>query len=184
MSYLSVRLGNFFHVQHSNFYLPTCCLPDRDESIQNYNFICCFVWMWNLVFHITGRNIGWEILFGRKGVEVRGNWKELHYEELHNVSLSGISREIKIKSNGMGQACGTCGGEEKCNTTFYWRIWRKGSLEKSWRRWKHDIQMGLRGMGWEVVELVHLVHDRDKWWSVMNTVTNLRVPLIAGIFFN
>jgi len=44
--------------------------------------------------------------------------------------------------------------------------------------------MGLKGRGWEDVELVHLVHDRDKWLSVMNTVTNPRAPLIAGNFFN
>jgi hypothetical protein len=135
-------------------------------------------------FILQEEHIGWEILFGRKGVEERGNWKELHYEELHNVSLSGISREIKIKSNVMGQACGTCGGEEKCNPAFYLRIWRKGSLEKSWRPWKHDIEMDLKRIGWEGVELVHLVHDRDKWCSVMKTATNPRVPLIAGNFFN
>ena len=80
-------------------------------------------------FILEEEHIGREILFERKGLEVKGDWKELHYEELHNMSLSGISREIKIKSNVMGQACGTCGGEEKRNVDFYWRIWRKGSLE-------------------------------------------------------
>jgi len=44
--------------------------------------------------------------------------------------------------------------------------------------------MGLKGIGWESVELIHLVHDRDKWWSVMSTETNPWVPLIAGNFFN
>jgi len=26
----------------------------RDSGIQNYNFSCCFVWVWNLVTHIEG----------------------------------------------------------------------------------------------------------------------------------
>jgi len=135
-------------------------------------------------FILEEEHIGWKMLFECKGVELKGDWKELHYVELHNVSLSGISSEIKKKDNVMGQACGTCGGEEKWNADFYWRIWRKGSLEKSWRRLKHDIQTGLKGIGWENVELFHLVHNRDKWWSAMNTVKKPRVPLIAGNFFN
>ena len=97
-------------------------------------------------FILEEEHTGWEILFERKRVEMKGDWKELHYVELHNVTLSGISREIKMKSNVMGQACGTCGGEEKWNADFYWRIWRNGSLVKSWRRLKCDIQMGLTGI--------------------------------------
>jgi hypothetical protein len=34
------------------------------------------------------------------------------------VFSSSISRAIKIKSDVMGQACSTCGGEEKCNPAF------------------------------------------------------------------
>jgi hypothetical protein len=25
------------------------------KNIKNYNFACCFVWVWNLVAHIEGR---------------------------------------------------------------------------------------------------------------------------------
>jgi hypothetical protein len=30
--------------------------------------------------------------------------------------------------------------------------------------------------GWEVVDWIHLAQDRDQYWAVVNTVTNLRVP--------
>jgi len=26
----------------------------KDKDIQNYNFVCCSVWGWNLVAHIEG----------------------------------------------------------------------------------------------------------------------------------
>jgi hypothetical protein len=27
----------------------------KDEDIQNYNIVCCFVWVWNMVAQIEGR---------------------------------------------------------------------------------------------------------------------------------
>jgi len=33
-------------------------------------------------------------------------------------------------------------------------------------------------VGW-----IDLAQDRDKWWAVVNTVMNLRIPYNAGIFF-
>jgi hypothetical protein len=31
------------------------------------------------------------------------------------------------------------------------------------------------------MEWIHLAQGRDKWWSVVNKVTNLRVAIILGI---
>jgi len=35
----------------------------KDQDIQNYNFSCCFVWVWNLVVDIAG------------GKEAEGVWE-------------------------------------------------------------------------------------------------------------
>jgi len=35
----------------------------KDQDIQNYNFACCFVWVWNLVVDIAG------------GKEAEGGWE-------------------------------------------------------------------------------------------------------------
>jgi hypothetical protein len=43
-------------------------------------------------------------------------------------------------------------------------------------RWKDNIRVDLREIGWETVNWVHLAQDKDKWWAVVNTVMNLRVP--------
>jgi len=36
--------------------------------------------------------------------------------------------------------------------------------------------MDLWEIGWEGVDWIHLVQDRDHWWAVVNTVMNLPVP--------
>jgi hypothetical protein len=36
--------------------------------------------------------------------------------------------------------------------------------------------MDLREIGWEGVDWIHLAQDSDRWWAVVNTVTNLMIP--------
>jgi hypothetical protein len=45
-----------------------------------------------------------------------------------------------------------------------------------------NIRMGIREIGWKVVDRVHVAQGRDKWLALMNTVMNLRVPYDAGNF--
>ena len=50
-----------------------------------------------------------------------------------------------------------------------------------WRcRWKHNIKMDVKEMGWEGVDWMDLAQDRDKLWAVVNMVMNLQVPSNAG----
>jgi hypothetical protein len=43
-------------------------------------------------------------------------------------------------------------------------------------RWVDNIKMDLRGIGWDDMDWIDLVHDRDEWRALANTVMNLRVP--------
>jgi hypothetical protein len=44
------------------------------------------------------------------------------------------------------------------------------------RRWKDNIKMYLREIGFGVVDWIDLARDRDRWRALVNTVMNLRVP--------
>jgi hypothetical protein len=51
----------------------------------------------------------------------------------------------------------------------------KRPLVRSRPKWKDDIRMDLREMGWGCVEWIQLTQDRDRWRAVVNTVIKLRV---------
>jgi hypothetical protein len=42
-------------------------------------------------------------------------------------------------------------------------------------RWEDNIKMDLQEVGWECMDWIDLVQDRDRWRDVI-AVTNLRVP--------
>jgi hypothetical protein len=44
------------------------------------------------------------------------------------------------------------------------------------RRWKDNIKMDLREVGWRGVDWIDLAQDRDRWRDLVNAVMNLRVP--------
>jgi hypothetical protein len=43
------------------------------------------------------------------------------------------------------------------------------------QRGNTSIKMGLREIGWEIVDWIHLAQDRNQRRAVVNTVINLRV---------
>jgi hypothetical protein len=51
----------------------------------------------------------------------------------------------------------------------------KISLGRPRRRWEGNITVDLRETGWEVVDWMHLVQNRNQWWAVVNMVMSLRV---------
>jgi hypothetical protein len=45
------------------------------------------------------------------------------------------------------------------------------------RRWYvNNIKMDLREIGWDGMDWIDLVEDRNQWRALVNTVMNLRVP--------
>jgi hypothetical protein len=44
------------------------------------------------------------------------------------------------------------------------------------RKWVDDIKIDLRETGWNGMDWMYLVQDRDRWRSLVNTVMNLWVP--------
>jgi hypothetical protein len=46
----------------------------------------------------------------------------------------------------------------------------KRPLGKPKRRWKYNIRMDIREIGWEIVDWMHLAQDRDQWRSHVKAV--------------
>jgi hypothetical protein len=44
------------------------------------------------------------------------------------------------------------------------------------RRWKDNIKMDLKEVGWGVMDLIDLAEDRDMWRPFVNAVMNIWVP--------
>jgi len=52
----------------------------------------------------------------------------------------------------------------------------KRPLGRPTHRREDIIRMDLREIGWEGVEWIHLVQDRNQWRVLVNTIMNVRVP--------
>jgi hypothetical protein len=44
------------------------------------------------------------------------------------------------------------------------------------RRWEDNSKMDQREIGFGDVDWIHWAQDRGRWWALVNTVMNLRVP--------
>jgi hypothetical protein len=49
----------------------------------------------------------------------------------------------------------------------------KRALERPPYRWEVNIRMDLREIGWENVDWIHLVQDRNQWQALVNTYESL-----------
>jgi hypothetical protein len=78
----------------------------------------------------------------------------------------------------VGWVCGTYGIGEKRGHDFGGKLKGKRPLVRPKRRWDDGIKMGVREIGWEVVEWIQLAEDMSRRRSLVNSVLKLRI-LIA-----
>jgi hypothetical protein len=71
----------------------------------------------------------------------------------------------------MGRECGTYE-----YTVLVVRPKGKRPLTRPRRRWKDNIKMSLQEVGCGIMDWINLAQDRDRWWTVLNSVMNLRIP--------
>jgi len=57
----------------------------------------------------------------------------------------------------------------------------KRPLGRPRRRWEDNIKMDLQEVGGGCEYWMELVENRDRWWALVSTVMNLRVPKMRGI---
>ena len=52
----------------------------------------------------------------------------------------------------------------------------KRPLGRPRRRWEDNIKMGLEEVGRGCGDWIELAQDMDRWWALVSTVMNFRVP--------
>ena len=52
----------------------------------------------------------------------------------------------------------------------------KRPLGRPRHRWVDNIRMDLQEVGCGYVDWIELAQDRDRWWTLVSAVMNLRVP--------
>jgi hypothetical protein len=109
--------------------------------------------------------------------EVKGGWRKLHNEELHNL-YSSPSTIRMIKYRRMKWAGLVARMVEKRNAyrTLVGKPEGKRPLGIPKRRWEDNIKMDLREIGWGGMDWIHLAQNRDQWKALVNMIMNLQVP--------
>ena len=76
----------------------------------------------------------------------------------------------------MGGACGAYGGGERRAQGFGGKPEGKRPLGRPRRRWEDNIKRDLQEIGRGFGDWMELAQDRDRWWALVSTAMNLRVP--------
>jgi hypothetical protein len=76
----------------------------------------------------------------------------------------------------MGGVYSTNGEKRNAYRIFVRKPERKRPLGKPRRRWVDNIKIDLREIGWDGVDRIDMVQDRDQLRALVNTVLNLWVP--------
>jgi hypothetical protein len=113
-------------------------------------------------------------IFGHKREKMAGGCRRLHNEELYNSYTSpSIIGVIKSRSVRWSGHVARKRPMRNAGNTLVEKPEGKRTLGRPRRRWKDTIRMDLREVGWEGVDWIHLIQDRDQWRANVNTVMNL-----------
>jgi hypothetical protein len=75
----------------------------------------------------------------------------------------------------MGRACSTNGEERIAYRILVGNKEGKRPFRRPRRRWVKNIKMDLREIGWDGMDWIDLVQNRDQRRALVNTVMNLRL---------
>jgi hypothetical protein len=114
-------------------------------------------------------------IFGPERDEVRGEWRTLHNEELHDLysspSIIRIMQASRMRWVGrvarMGEKMNAC-------RLLVGKPEGRRPLGGPRRKWVDNIRMDLVEVGWGDVDWIGLAQER--WRALVNSVLNLRDP--------
>jgi hypothetical protein len=106
---------------------------------------------------------------------VTGGWSKLH-ENIRNLYTSpNIIRMMKVRRMRWAGHVARMREMRNLLIILVGKYEGKSPLGRTRCKWKYNILMELREINWEVVDLIHLAQDQDRWRALVNTVMNLRV---------
>ena len=116
-------------------------------------------------------------IFGPRRVEVTGDWRRLHNEELNDLySSPNIVRVIKSRRMRWTGHVARMGVERGVYMVLVGKPEGKRPLGRPRRRWVDNIRMDLQEVGCGHVDWIRLAEDRDRRRTLVSAVMNLRVP--------
>ena len=123
-------------------------------------------------------------IFGPKSDEVTGAWRKIHNEEFNDLysSTNNNVRVIKLRRMRWTRHVVRMGERRSVHRDLVGKPELKRPLGKPRRRWEDNIEMDLQEVGCGGMDCIDLAQDRDRWWTLVNAVMNLRVPQNVGNF--
>jgi len=116
-------------------------------------------------------------VFGPRKDEVSGEWRRWHNEELNDLySSPNIVRVIKSKIMRWAGHVVRMGEERRVYRVLVGKPEGRRPLGRPRRRWLDNIRMDLQEVGCGYMDWIGLAQDRDRWWTLVSAVINLRVP--------
>jgi len=124
-------------------------------------------------------------IFGPRRDEVTGEWRRLYNEELNDLFCSpNIVRVIKSRRMRWAGHVARMGEERGMYRFLVGKPEGRRPLGRPRRRWVDNIRMDLQEVGCGYMDWIGLAQDRDRWWTLVSAVMNLRVPRNAGEFLD
>jgi len=116
-------------------------------------------------------------IFGPRRVEVTGEWRRLHNEELNDLYSSPNNARV-IKSRRMRWAghVARMGEERGVYRVLVGKPEGRRPMGRPRRRWVDNIRMDLQEVGCGYMDWIGLAQDSDRWRTLVSAVMNLRVP--------
>ena len=115
-------------------------------------------------------------IFGLKRDEAMGGWRKLHNEDLNDLySSASIVQVIKSRMRWPGHLA-RMGESRGLYRVLVGKSEGKKPLGRPRHKWEDNIKMDLQEVGCDGMDWIDLAWDRERWWALVSTVMNLRVP--------
>ena len=116
-------------------------------------------------------------VFGPKRDEVTGEWGKLHNVALNDLySLPIVLRVVKSRRMRWAGHVARMGEDRGVHRVLVGKPEGKSPLGRPRRRLEDNIKMDLQEVGGGRGDWMELAQDKDRWWALVGTVREFRVP--------